>query len=212
MREWIVILLIGLAILAVGVWVLRRRTETGGRRQVAGTTPNAGGLVVDALSPRQPPASTSPISSRSTPSNGQSDAADARQSSAADDRGIGNAAATQVGGDAPNTKVMPHPDDMPLATLEFEGPPGRVQVRRSETVIGRHSGDDIRVPDVRVSRHHARLVARGDGGFEIHNLTAVRSEPNQMLVNGESREHADVADGDVVTLGGVSFRFMLAAG
>jgi pSer/pThr/pTyr-binding forkhead associated (FHA) protein len=86
-----------------------------------------------------------------------------------------------------------------------------VAVLQPEVVIGRHSEDDIRVPDVRVSRHHARLVAKRGGGFEIHNLTAVRSEPNPMLVNGEAREHADINDGDVVSLGGVNFTFRAAA-
>lgn len=111
----------------------------------------------------------------------------------------------------PNTTVPPHPEDRLLATLVFEGPPGEVPVRRGELVIGRHSSDDVRISDVRVSRHHARLVARADGDFEIHNLTSVRSEPNPMQVNGADREHAMIVDGDVVTLGGVSFQFRLAA-
>lgn len=110
----------------------------------------------------------------------------------------------------PNTTVPPNPEDLPIATLEFEGPPGNVPIRRGEIMIGRHSDDDVRVQDVRVSRHHARLVARSEGAFEIHNLTAVRSEPNPVLVNGEAREHAVVGDGDVITLGGVSFRLRLA--
>jgi hypothetical protein len=99
----------------------------------------------------------------------------------------------------------------PLAVLEFEGEPGAVPMRRPEIVIGRHSEDDIRIPDVRVSRHHAKIVASRDGRFEIHNLTAVRSEPNPMLVNGEIREHADISDGDVVSLGGVIFTLRLKA-
>ncbi|MFM9942296.1 MAG: FHA domain-containing protein [Hyphomicrobiaceae bacterium] len=98
-----------------------------------------------------------------------------------------------------------------LAFLDFDGSLGRIHVQRTEVVIGRHTQDDIRINDVRVSRHHARLVAKRDGGFEIHNLTAVRSEPNPMQINGETREHADIADGDVVTLGGVSFTFRHAA-
>ena len=98
-----------------------------------------------------------------------------------------------------------------LAILEFEGEPGRVRIVRPEVVIGRHSEDDIQVRDVRVSRHHARLVARRDGGFEIHNLTAVRSEPNPMQVNGVTREHANLQDGDIVSLGGVSFTLWLKA-
>lgn len=98
-----------------------------------------------------------------------------------------------------------------LAVLEFEGEPGRVTIMRPEVVIGRHSEDDIQVRDVRVSRHHARLVARRDGGFEIHNLTAVRSEPNPMQVNGVTREHANLENGDIVSLGGVSFTLWLKA-
>jgi hypothetical protein len=103
------------------------------------------------------------------------------------------------------------PDKSGLAMLEFEGEPGWVTVMRPEVVIGRHSEDDIQVRDVRVSRHHARLVARHDGGFEIHNLTAVRSEPNPMQVNGVTREHANLQDGDIVSLGGVSFTLWLKA-
>lgn len=98
-----------------------------------------------------------------------------------------------------------------IAYLDFEGTMGRVEVERPEVVIGRHSKDDIRINDVRVSRHHARLVAKRGGGFEIHNLTSDRSEPNPMQINGETRAHADIADGDVVTLGGVSFVFRRAA-
>lgn len=94
-----------------------------------------------------------------------------------------------------------------LAVLEFDAAPYNAAMTRPEIVIGRHTQDDIRIADVRVSRHHAKLVAKRGGGFEIHNLTAVRSEPNPMLVNGEAREHADIDDGDIVTLGGVSFTF-----
>jgi pSer/pThr/pTyr-binding forkhead associated (FHA) protein len=112
----------------------------------------------------------------------------------------------------PNLSVPPHPEYVERAVLEFDGPPGRVPIRLGEVIIGRHSSDDVRVPDVRISRHHARLVARTDGGFEIHNLTAVRSEPNPMEVNGVALEHADVDDGDIITLGGVSFRFRSAKG
>ncbi|MDX2159427.1 MAG: FHA domain-containing protein [Hyphomicrobiaceae bacterium] len=111
----------------------------------------------------------------------------------------------------PNTKILPHPEDMPLATLEFDGTVGHVAIRRGDVVIGRHSTDDVRIPDVRVSRHHARLVALGDGLFEIQNLTAARPEPNRMLVNGVTRERARIDDGDIITLGGVSFTFRQAA-
>jgi len=81
-----------------------------------------------------------------------------------------------------------------------------VPLGAGEIIIGRHSGDDVRINDVRVSRHHARLVNTGSG-FELHNLTAVRSEPNPILINDVEREHAVLADGDVISLGGVKLVF-----
>ncbi|MEZ5854894.1 MAG: FHA domain-containing protein [Hyphomicrobiaceae bacterium] len=112
--------------------------------------------------------------------------------------------------DAPNTKIMPFAEDMPVAMLQFEGKHGQFPLRRGEVVIGRHSEDDVRIVDVRVSRHHARLVVRDDGGSEIENLTAARAEPNMMLVNGVSANNASIKYGDIVTLGGVSFRYQQA--
>lgn len=176
MRDWVVLLLVGLASLGIICWVLRLRSP-----------------MADASARGERVRSDADIGDRIT------------------SRTAGpSASGRSPHGSVPNTSVAPHPDDLPVAVLEFDGPPGRVPIRRGETVIGRHSDDDVRVPDVRVSRHHARLVAQS-GSFELHNLTAVRSEPNPMLINGEDREHARIADGDVITLGGVSFTFRLAA-
>ena len=94
--------------------------------------------------------------------------------------------------------------------LVFAAGLGRFPLTKGETLIGRHSSDDVRINDVRVSRQHARLVATG-GHYEIHNLTAVRSEPNPMLINDIAREHAVLADGDTISLGGVTFRFSVVA-
>jgi hypothetical protein len=93
--------------------------------------------------------------------------------------------------------------------LVFDKTYGEIPITKSELVIGRHSDDDVRINDVRVSRHHARLTSSGSQ-HEIHNLTAVRSEPNPLLVNGVDREHAELKDGDVVSLGGVTFTFRAA--
>jgi len=113
--------------------------------------------------------------------------------------------------DVPNTLIPPLPENIPVAVLEFDGPPGPVPIRRGETVIGRHSEDDVRIRDVRISRHHARLTA-GSDRCEIHNLTARRPEPNPMLVNGATLERAEVVDGDVISFGGVSFTFRKSHG
>lgn len=94
-----------------------------------------------------------------------------------------------------------------LALLEFEDDPRVVSIARPRVVIGRHSDDDIRIRDVTVSRHHALLELDANGNFTIHNQTANREEPNQLLVNGVYREHTTLNDGDLITLGGVTFRF-----
>ena len=95
--------------------------------------------------------------------------------------------------------------------LSFGGDIGDVPIAKNGVVIGRHSEDDVRINDISVSRRHARLQPTGDGRFEIVNQTAVRSEPNPIWVNGVEVEHAPVAFGDVVKLGGVSFVLRQAA-
>jgi hypothetical protein len=164
MHEWSIILLIGMASLAMCGWFARRRS-------------GGSSAIVANPSTTEKPAQT----------------------------------VQSVAGPVTNTLVPPLPENEVLATLEFDGFPGHVPIRRGETVIGRHSDDDVQIRDVRVSRHHARILAKVGGDFEIQNLTAARPESNPMLVNGQDREHAAVVDGDVVTLGGVSFTFRRVA-
>ncbi len=92
----------------------------------------------------------------------------------------------------------------------FEGSIGEIPITKTEAIIGRHTEDDIRIPDIRVSRHHARLT-NADGHYEIHNLTALRAEPNPLTINGAEKEHAELHDGDLISLGGVRFTFRAAA-
>ena len=97
-----------------------------------------------------------------------------------------------------------------LATVEFEKGLGTFKVIEPRTVIGRHSDANIRVNDIRVSRHHALLAEVGGGKIELHNQMADRAEPNPILINGIIKEHAILADGDKVSLGGVGFTFRYA--
>lgn len=183
------LLMLGLAIAcaAIGIWAVRR--------------PAANDTAVPS-----PPARKSPDQAAGSPTP-----APPRSTELLPRSGTQEPASQAV--PAPRPAPAPVAEALPksLAFLEFEGALGRVHIERPEVVIGRHTQDDIRINDVRVSRHHARLVAKRNGGFEIHNLTSVRSEPNPMQINGETREHADIVDGDVVTLGGVSFVFRMAA-
>jgi Kef-type K+ transport system membrane component KefB len=97
------------------------------------------------------------------------------------------------------------------ASLDFEHAIGKVAVTSPDVVIGRHKDDGIRVNDVRVSRGHARLKQLGDGTYEITNLTATRSEPNPITVNGVEKEKSVLKNGDTVSLNGVNFKFRNAA-
>ena len=115
----------------------------------------------------------------------------------------------------PETTSVPEPLPTPTVikgggpVLVFDERLGAVALEKPEVIIGRHSSDDIRVNDVRVSRHHARLL-QTDGKVEIHNQTAIRSEPNPILINGVEKEHAELHDGDRISLGGVQFTFRMA--
>jgi Kef-type K+ transport system membrane component KefB len=93
------------------------------------------------------------------------------------------------------------------ASLDFENAIGKVAVTSPDVVIGRHKDDAIRVNDVRVSRGHARLQKLGEKLYEITNLTAARSEPNPITINGETKDKAILKDGDIVSLNGVNFKF-----
>lgn len=107
-----------------------------------------------------------------------------------------------------STSQSPSAASPALATLAFSADHGGpVSVSTPRAVIGRHSDANIRVHDIRVSRHHALLVQNDQGKFEIHNQMADRAEPNPILINGEVKEHATLNEGDRVSLGGVSFVF-----
>ena len=114
-------------------------------------------------------------------------------------------------GGGPAVQQMPAAAKMPtLAIIDFDDNLGRFDVAGARSVIGRASDANIRVSDIRVSRHHALLVQNEAGNFEIHNQMRDRAEPNPILVNGEIKEHAVLAEGDKISLGGVGFTFRYA--
>ncbi|HEX2283225.1 MAG TPA: FHA domain-containing protein [Mycobacterium sp.] len=76
-----------------------------------------------------------------------------------------------------------------------EAPPGSVK-------IGRATDNDIVIPDVLASRHHATLVPT-HGGTEIRDNRSI----NGTFVNGGRVEAALLHDGDVVTIGNVDLVF-----
>ena len=76
-----------------------------------------------------------------------------------------------------------------------EAPPGSIK-------IGRATDNDIVIPDVLASRHHATLVPT-PAGTEILDARSI----NGTFVNGSRVESALLHDGDVVTIGNVDLVF-----
>ncbi|HEY7054675.1 MAG TPA: FHA domain-containing protein [Mycobacterium sp.] len=70
------------------------------------------------------------------------------------------------------------------------------------TTIGRATDNDIVIPDVLASRHHATLVPTATG-VEIQDARSI----NGTFVNGTRVDEAPLHDGDVVTIGNVDLVF-----
>jgi ABC transport system ATP-binding/permease protein len=81
--------------------------------------------------------------------------------------------------------------------------PGRpAEAPAGSTKIGRNTDNDIVIPDVLASRHHATLIP-GPGGTEIRDNRSI----NGTFVNGSRVESAVLHEGDTVTIGNVDLVF-----
>ncbi len=81
--------------------------------------------------------------------------------------------------------------------------PGRApDVPAGAVKIGRATDNDIVIPDVLASRHHATLVPSASGTEIIDNRSI-----NGTFVNGQRVESAMLRDGDVVTIGNIDLVF-----
>jgi len=76
-----------------------------------------------------------------------------------------------------------------------EAPPGSIK-------IGRSTDNEIVIPDVLASRHHATLIP-GPDGTEIRDNRSI----NGTFVNGARVESAVLHDGDTVTIGNIDLVF-----
>ncbi|BBX27121.1 FHA domain-containing protein [Mycolicibacterium alvei] len=81
--------------------------------------------------------------------------------------------------------------------------PGRTTPAPAGAVkIGRNTDNDIVIPDVLASRHHATLIPL-PGGTEIRDERSI----NGTFLNGARVESAVLHDGDVITIGNVDLVF-----
>lgn len=79
---------------------------------------------------------------------------------------------------------------------------GTTEVVSGSIKIGRATDNDIVIPDVLASRHHATLVP-GPGGTTIRDNKSI----NGTFVNGQRVDAATLSPGDVVTIGNVDLVF-----
>jgi pSer/pThr/pTyr-binding forkhead associated (FHA) protein len=99
------------------------------------------------------------------------------------------------------------------AWLELTHPrPTRVPVTSPGVRLGRHSDNDICFDDKSVHRYHAVLAREAaTGTFVISDVSRDQARSNGILVNGELvHGKATLANGDLVELGEVAFRFRYA--
>jgi hypothetical protein len=85
-----------------------------------------------------------------------------------------------------------------FAPLRLVVHPGeaRFEVTRTQAVLGRHSGADVRLAFPEVSRRHARVQFE-NGQWRIVDMDSL----NGVWVNGERMFEAALYDGDFVRLG-----------
>jgi len=90
---------------------------------------------------------------------------------------------------------------MPKLIIQRKGKPSRVyQVEYKNTLIGRGKDTQLLLPDISVSRHHARIVNENDA-FTIQDL----GSQNGTTVNGQRIQSQVLKNGDEIQLG----KFML---
>ncbi|MCQ4080022.1 FHA domain-containing protein [Streptomyces sp. RB6PN25] len=98
----------------------------------------------------------------------------------------------------------PAPPEVPSATGAFRSPTA-VRSLPSRTIrIGRSHDNDLAVDDLLVSRNHAELRARPDGGYEVVDL----GSHNGTYLNGQPVFRARVRPGDIVGIGHAAFRLV----
>src|SRR5262245_7331803 len=75
-----------------------------------------------------------------------------------------------------------------------------VNICRPDTLVGRHSSCDLRLPLPDVSRRHCRLVF-ADGNWQVIDLKSL----NGVFLNEQPVQNAPLHNGDVLRIGGFSF-------
>ena len=86
----------------------------------------------------------------------------------------------------------------------MRAPTGIMRLPAKVLRIGRSDDNDVVVPDLRVSRHHAELRKSPGGAYEITDL----GSHNGTFVNGQRMESSVLTEADVIGVGLATFRLV----
>jgi pSer/pThr/pTyr-binding forkhead associated (FHA) protein len=107
--------------------------------------------------------------------------------------------------------AIPPDGDLPagFAPLRLVLQPGGlcVTITRAESIVGRHSGADVRLSLPDVSRRHCRFLF-ADGSWQVFDLNSL----NGVFVNGERLHESLIRHGDRVRIGSLTFEIDLGDG
>ena len=92
--------------------------------------------------------------------------------------------------------------DVSAALVPLDREAGESLVLKRRTTIGRALDNDVCLQDSSISRHHAVILVSPNGSFIDDQKSA-----NGVAVNGKRIRQARLAEGDVIALGMVHFRF-----
>ncbi len=96
-------------------------------------------------------------------------------------------------------------EGLDLSLVRADGPSQgqRFKITKTPLVIGRSEGDMI-VNDRRVSSKHAQLEVSGPQAYTLKDLAST----NGTLINDRPISITHLQNGDVISLGGVTFKFV----
>src|SRR5215831_3360051 len=102
-----------------------------------------------------------------------------------------------------------------LKTTDASGRQGQYQLNtKMPCTIGRAPDNQIVLDDPRASRHHAHIKPTDDGSFTIVDGVVVNGQvkrsANHVFINGEQEFEHQLKDGDRITIGASTIKFMQA--
>lgn len=130
-----------------------------------------------------------------------------RRRAPATEQVAGENAAASVAAPRAELPLVPEPEPAPvLAVLQNIGDGNAFSVRSVLANIGRAGTNEVVIEDPAVSRVHAVMQQQGFGSFAIENRSG-----NGTFVNHQKVDRAILADGDLITMGSTTLRYVQAA-